>query len=449
MTGFKTTLVATAAAFGLVSSAFAADLPVKAPRPLPPPIYTWTGFYGGVFGGGAFADPQNYGITADPTAVNTVMVGPAATGGYPIYSQAYNNLANGGVGQVTNTIIPGGVQCSGYTNCNPTVTPPALTNITPNTNPGYRTDSTLPTSLNSSQLAGLGGIEIGARKQFDNNFVVGIGADIMGFTRGGASTYNSTGSFYNTNGFTGNSEAVGCITAIGAPANTCSQFQNLDTSGSVMTVNSGGSKLNLAINSNPNWLGTVRASAGYAFDRLLIFGSAGLAYSDSPMSVSGSYHDTATSACSGVSNVYSAAGGNTGGTSGQSFVGYQCGAAAVNSASVSQVTNTSITYSGNHGGGILTGYAAGGGMAYAVSEHISLTLEGFYYNLGTEHVTVTGSGTTSTTTTTVGATGTSVGGVTTTPSTIVTTNGAASATSFVVSKMIDGAVFKGGIQFKF
>jgi len=86
-------------------------LPVKAPRPLPPPIYTWTGFYGGVFGGGAFADPQNYGITADPTAVNTVMVGPAATGGYPIYSQAYNNLANGGVGQVTNTIIPGGVQC--------------------------------------------------------------------------------------------------------------------------------------------------------------------------------------------------------------------------------------------------------------------------------------------------------------------------------------------------
>jgi opacity protein-like surface antigen len=444
MTGFKTTLVAAAAAFGLVSSAFAADLPVKAPRPLPPPLYSWTGFYGGIFGGASESGNSGLNLTADPGAGNTVNINNGA-----ISSSAYNNLANGGVGQVTNTIIPGGVQCSGYTNCNPTVTPPAVTNITPNSSPGYRTDSTFPTSLNANQLAALGGIEIGARKQFDNNFVVGIGADIMGFTHGGATGYNSTGSFYNTNGFTANSEATGCITAIGAGANTCSQFQLLDTSGSVMTVNNGGSNLKLAINSNSNWLGTVRASAGYAFDRLLIFGSAGLAYSDSPLAVSGSYHDTATSACTGVSNVYSAAGGNTGGTSGQSFVGYQCGIAAVNSASVSQVTTTSVTYSGNHGG-ILTGYAAGGGMAYAVSEHVAITLEGFYYNLGTEHVTVTGSGSTSTTTTTTGAIGTSAGGVTTGGGvTQVTTSAPATANSFVMSKMIDGAVFKGGIQFKF
>jgi opacity protein-like surface antigen len=191
-----------------------------------------------------------------------------------------------------------------------------------------------------------------------------------------------------------------------------------------------------------NWIGTVRGSAGYAFDRLLIFGSAGLAYSDAKMNVTGSYKDTATSNCSGVSNVST-------GVSGQSFVGYQCGTAALNSASVNQTVTTSVTYSGNRGGGMLTGFAAGAGMAYAVTDHVSLTLEGMYYNLGTERVTVTGSGTQTATVTTTGSVGTPNGGVTPTPNSTATATAAVAATPFTVSKVIDGAIFKGGIQFKF
>ena len=113
-----------------------------------------------------------------------------------------------------------------------------------------------------------------------------------------------------------------------------------------------------------------------------------------------------------------------------------------------QLVTTSVTYTGNRGG-MLTGFAAGGGMAYAVSDHISLTLEGMYYNLGTERVTVTGSGTQTTTTVTTGAVGTANGGVTPTPNSITTGTVAATASSFTVSKMIDGAIFKGGIQYKF
>jgi outer membrane immunogenic protein len=71
-------LIAVAAA----SPSSAADLPRKAPPPLPPaaPIYNWTGFYAGVNLG--------YGIGADRTTINTVS-GSAFPGlaiGTPIYS---------------------------------------------------------------------------------------------------------------------------------------------------------------------------------------------------------------------------------------------------------------------------------------------------------------------------------------------------------------------------
>jgi opacity protein-like surface antigen len=377
-------------------------------------VYSWTGFYGGVFGGGALG----FGG------------GSAGNGGGPIFSQAYNNLASGGVGQVSNTIIPGGNNCVGLVNCN--VGGVAATTITPNNNPGFRTDAMLPASQSSSLTAALFGVEIGYRKQFDNNFVLGIGADIMGFSKGGTTTNSSSnGSFFNSNGFTANSQATGCIVAAGG---TCTQVGLLNSSGSVMTVNSGGSTANLSASSNPNWIGTVRGSAGYAFDRLLVFGSAGLAYSDANMNVTGSYKDTVTSSCSGVSNLTTAA-------SGFSSVSYQCGTAAINGASVNQVTTTSTTYSGSHAG-MLTGFAAGAGAAYAVSDHIVLTLEGMYYNLGTVRTTVTGSGTTTSTTT---ITGTFPGGAVTQ----VTAVAPATATQFTVSKMIDGAIFKGGVQFKF
>jgi hypothetical protein len=353
-------LLATAAIVGLVSSASAADLAyrVKAPM-MAAPVYSWSGVYGGGFGGGAFADPRNYNLSADPTAVNTVSVGPAANGGYPIYSNAYNNLASGpftvgtgpaqanavtsvgftGGGQVKNGVVGGGLNCTdGGNNC---IGGAATTSFVPFTNPGTRTDSMIPTSQNSSQLAGLIGVEIGGRKQFDNNVVLGVGADIMAFMHGGSTTYNSQGAFTNSNGFTMNSAAQLCTQASGV-GGICAISASPSVNGTSTTINTGSSTSSLTVNANPNWIGTVRASAGYAFDRLLLNVSGGFAYSDAKMNVTGSYNDKVTSSCNGTASAISSGGLALG--SGSAFVSYQCGAAAVNAASVSQTVTTSVTY---------------------------------------------------------------------------------------------------------
>jgi len=446
MTVLQRALITTFALIGLVSAAMAsdqgginltpaqraqlgnakaADLPFKAP-PMPLRIWSWTGFYGGVFGGGTFANNGSYSLTTDPAAVNGISVGPAANGGFPIIPSAgYTNLANGGVGQISNLINPTGNNCVGLVNCN--VGGLAATAINPNLNPGSQTNAMLPTSQGiSQQLAGLGGLEIGYRRQFDH-VVLGIGTDISFFSHN-STNYTSQGSFFNTNGFTATSSALGCLAAVGA---TCTQVATLNASGTTTNVNSGASAVNLSL-SNPNWVGTVRGSLGYAFDRLLIFGSAGLAYSDA-VKVTGSYTETFTSACSGAAGA-SRGNSNGVGNPGAALVNFSCGGTPLNSGSVTQVTTTSVTYSGNHGG-MLTGFAAGTGAAYAISDHVALTIEGLYYNLGTVRTTAATSG--SQTTTTTG------------PSTTTTTTAALTATPFTVSRMIDGFIFKGGVQYKF
>src|ERR1035438_3764934 len=75
----------------VLGNARAADLPYAKAAPMPVRIYSWTGFYGGVFAGGAFANNGNYNLTADPAAGQSVVVGPAVNGSPPIFSQAYNN----------------------------------------------------------------------------------------------------------------------------------------------------------------------------------------------------------------------------------------------------------------------------------------------------------------------------------------------------------------------
>ncbi len=418
---FKGAFLATAAVVGVASTALAADLPYKvAPPPVLVTVYNWSGFYGGVYGGSSFTGNGAIGITGDPTSV------------------AYNGLALNGTGQVSNTIIPGGVNCALLVNCN--IGGPAATSITPNANPGYRMDSLFPASTTSPQMRGLFGAELGARAQFDH-FVLGIGADFTWFTKDKGTNVTALGSFYNSNGFTANSQAVGCI--VGA-LGTCNTAQFLNTSGSVITVNSGGYAANLAIQSNPDWVGTVRGSVGYAFDRLLLTASGGLAYAPGSLKVSGTYNDRFTSACSGVTNVYTANANSPGTQPGQSFVGYQCGAAAVNLSSVSQLTTTSINYSGSHGG-MLMGFAGGFGTAYALTDHISLTFESMYYNLGTVSTTVTGAGTQTTTTVASGTVGLPVAS----PGSVVTTTAALAGPPILVSRVIDGYVFRGGVQLRF
>ena len=67
-------LLATAAIAGLVSTASAADLAYKARPPvMVAPAYSWTGFYGGVYGGASTSNSSSFGI--DPSTPNTGGVG--------------------------------------------------------------------------------------------------------------------------------------------------------------------------------------------------------------------------------------------------------------------------------------------------------------------------------------------------------------------------------------
>jgi opacity protein-like surface antigen len=436
-------LCVAAGVVGLISTASAADLPYRKAPVMVSPAYNWSGFYVGAYGGSGYTGSRD--INVDPgTPAGNPGFGAAANGGLPIFSTAYNNLANNGIGGVPNTINPGGASCNSLTNACANAPGGEIFQNTFNNNPGYRTDSTIPTSLTAaSQMQALYGVEIGYRKQFDR-FVLGIGADITGFSRGGTTNVNSTGSFYNSNGATGNSQVLGCI--VGEVLNTCTTAQALNTSGSVITVNSGGSALNLAIKSNPNWVGTVRGSAGYAFDRVLLTVSGGFAYADAPLSVTGNYRDNFTSACSGVSNIYTANTNRNQGTPGQSFVNYTCNGNIPNTTSVNRTTTTAVNYSGNRGGGLLTGFSVGSGAAYAISDNISISVESLYYNLGTARATVTGTGTatTTTSTTSIGAAPGGGGTVTTAPTTAALT-----ATPFTVARQIDGFITKAGVQLKF
>ena len=48
----KKILIGSIAAATMTASAYAADLPMRAPPPPPPPVFTWTGAYVGVNAGG-------------------------------------------------------------------------------------------------------------------------------------------------------------------------------------------------------------------------------------------------------------------------------------------------------------------------------------------------------------------------------------------------------------
>jgi outer membrane immunogenic protein len=161
--------------------ASAADLAVKA-RPVAVPIYNWTGFYVGVSAGGIFNDP-GLGNNVD-------------------------------IFQVT-------------------VTGPAGPNSTPAQNAIART-------LGDNRLVSwLAGAQAGYNKQFDNNAVLGIEADISGTD------------LRFSNSITNLTPVIGA----GPKDITTTGSQRLD------------------------WLGTVRGRVGYAgVENLLVYGTGGLAY---------------------------------------------------------------------------------------------------------------------------------------------------------------------------
>jgi outer membrane immunogenic protein len=75
-----------AATVALATTAIAADLPVKAPVIAPPPVWSWTGFYVGIEGGGGRADTQHTnainGINSGDVSINGGLFG--GTYGYNV-----------------------------------------------------------------------------------------------------------------------------------------------------------------------------------------------------------------------------------------------------------------------------------------------------------------------------------------------------------------------------
>jgi outer membrane immunogenic protein len=154
----------------------------------------------------------------------------------------------------------------------------------------------------------VGGAQIGYNFQF-GSFVAGVEADLQFADLGGN---NNDNRFFGTGGFYSfvpvGPGAVG-LGAFGAPA-------------PAVVTNNG--------NGGIDWFGTVRARLGFAFDRVLVYGTGGFAF----------------------------------GGGGDSNNGYNFG------------------FYGDNDDDTRVGYALGGGIEYAFTNNLTFKLEGLYVNLG-------------------------------------------------------------------
>src|SRR3954447_11302361 len=218
----KKLLLSSVALLGFTAGAMAADLPRRAAPPAyfaPVPVFTWTGFYVGVNAG------YGWNNSDDKTCIGCF-----------------------GGGVVTVDTTPGGA----------TVAPLALPSgaLFQGTNGGGNRDGFV------------GGAQVGFNYQFTpgSGFVVGVEADIQwmggndgnkgffGFGNGGLFAANPVAPFL-TPGFG----------IVGVPA----------TGANVALFNNGGS--GLGSNSN-DWFATARVRVGYAFDRVLVYATGGIAF---------------------------------------------------------------------------------------------------------------------------------------------------------------------------
>lgn len=233
----KKVLLATVLLAGsaLASPTFAADLPRKAaPIVVPPPVFSWSGFYGGLNAGYGFDNDRDIQTTG----------------------QAAINVTN----------VAGGAR---------------------------------PGSVRLEREGGIAGVQMGYNWQIMPNWLVGIEADFAG--------------------------------------------ADINDTRNVVTIPLNGiGTLNNTFNSKLDYLGTVRARAGYVFDRTMVYATGGFAYG-------------------GVSNTVS-------------FFG-------------TPATGGLLQFVGSNRD-LETGYTVGGGIEHFISNNFSVKAEYLYYDLGRTTVNV-------------------------------------------------------------
>jgi outer membrane immunogenic protein len=361
----KKILLATVAVFGFAGAAAAADLPSRyAPPPViaAVPVFTWTGFYVGVNAGygwntqdnNNFVDPvtgivsnggndggfvgggqvgYNYQIGQFVIGLETDIQYADLGGGRNTFGQAAflgdsndgnwfgtvraragfaidraliyatGGFAYGDIGAGSSVFVaPNGQIFAGSSS---------------STNTGWVVGGGLEYAFTDNLTAKIEGLYVNLDTE-NNNFVdpvtglVSSGGDDGGFVGGGQVGYNyQIGSF-----------VVGLETDI----------QYADLGGGRATFAPGAF---LGDSNDGNWFGTVRARAGFAFDRALIYATGGFAYGD------------------------------------------------IGAGSSAFVAPDGTVFAGSSNG-TNTGWVLGGGVEYAFTNNLTAKIEGLYVNLDTE-----------------------------------------------------------------
>ena len=332
----KKILLSSVALFGLTAGALAADLPrrtIVAPAPfVPAPVFTWTGFYIGANAGYGFSDRHD-----DDFCGNGFSFGGCGFGGSGLSVPS----GLGGLAPV--------VPLSGFNNFGST---------------GF--------DDRRNRDGFVGGGQIGYNFQFTpgSGFVIGIEADAQ-FTdfgrRRNDDFFGGFGGFGNNGIFTAATVPDGIPgTGIVAPTGVGN-----GALGNVAVFNGVGNGFGNSFNRRPiEWFGTVRGRLGYAIDRLLIYGTGGLAFTDRDNGDDfGGFGGFGTGIASGASLVGTGFYAGTGAT-----------LAARQAAGANVAPNNTFGFFNDSRSNDNWGWTVGGGIEYAFTNNLTVKIEGLYVN---------------------------------------------------------------------
>jgi len=338
----KKLLLSSVALLGLTVGATAADLPRRvAPVPyVPVPVFTWTGFYLGVNAGWGWVDRND-----DPC------LGGAFTG------------------------------ACGFTNLNALTVPsfPAGALVPVGPVFGGPTFNNFGFSGNDNRRDGfVGGGQIGYNYQFTpgSGLVIGIEADAQYSDIGRRNrddNFFGLGGFNGFNGFVAANPVLPAVAvfpgaSFGVAPTVPGALGNIALFNGA--IGNGFNGFNGSDRSNRSeFLGTVRGRLGWAFDRLLIYATGGVAFTDNRRNDNNCFGGFGFAGCGFGFNGFASGAA----VPANFFVGP---ASALNGSGV--VPTTTNTFFGDRRRNDDVRPVAGGGIEYAFTNNLTVKLEGLY-----------------------------------------------------------------------